>query len=575
MVQIINRNPGILAGLGSGFGQGLGNSLEKLANFKINQLQERHNLDQTAKGLQNLPGLNLNEQQSQELAYLAQNNPTLFNSFINQHVKQKQLASERQAVERLHGKDIAALSPADRREYIKSSLRPTTLWEGLSSVFTGVPSQSNAQANIPQAYETPSGEQQLTTQQAYNMERERVKQEPYLKSSFGNLLGQLATKGAEGLGEGVTNVAALPFNLANLVSGGKIAVPEAVQSLQKLPKQVVEQLTGGQFKPQTETEKTIGNTVSDIASILSPSAFLGAVGKGAKLLGKSTPWVNAVSKFLDVTPKAAAKIAAGGNVAQWLTKQAGASEGVQQAAKIGTMLAIPIVGTKFAAGKVSELGNTIRQAIPEELNESSSTLFNEMGDLYNRVSKAPSSEIKDVLIENIEALNTNKFPVGKLWDFKQILEQSIKDPDIAKSVRSIYPDISKTINNTILKASNKVPELRPLISDYNELSNGLNQTSSIQNFVNKYVLMRNFDPVTRALYASASAARFGTRTAAVLPAVGASMTLGEAEKALKLAFKSPAFRRLYGDITKAALLGEVNIVKSDMNKLDKIIKKEK
>jgi len=57
MAQIIQDAPGFGEILGTGLGQGLGGSLQNLANMKLNQFAQRQQAVQTAKAFQQLPGV--------------------------------------------------------------------------------------------------------------------------------------------------------------------------------------------------------------------------------------------------------------------------------------------------------------------------------------------------------------------------------------------------------------------------------------------------------------------------------------------------------------------------------------
>jgi hypothetical protein len=66
MPQIINEGPSIGALFGQGFGQGLGTGLERLAQHKLNQVLQRHQQEQTARGLSAF----IPEEQAQQIAML-------------------------------------------------------------------------------------------------------------------------------------------------------------------------------------------------------------------------------------------------------------------------------------------------------------------------------------------------------------------------------------------------------------------------------------------------------------------------------------------------------------------------
>ena len=113
-MQVINDTT-FGGNLGTAFGTGLGNVLQGLAESKAQQLHHR----QTAAGLQKIPGLNLSAEDAEQLSYLATTHPQLFNMAVKQKLQTSQTEKERAAFEKLFGPNIANLSPAERKEYVK------------------------------------------------------------------------------------------------------------------------------------------------------------------------------------------------------------------------------------------------------------------------------------------------------------------------------------------------------------------------------------------------------------------------------------------------------------------------
>lgn len=377
----------------------------------------------------------------------------------------------------------------------------------------------------------------------------------------------LLAKGAQGLGEGVTGTVAAPFNIANLVSGGNIPVPEAIRSLQSAPEKIVKGLTGELTTPKSDIESALGETVADVASFLSPAGLLGAAGKGLNFLGKGSKWLDTAAKVLKIPVKTAAGVAGLSNAAKFLTKQVGGGEGEQAAAKIGTMLAVPIIGSRLLGSEVAKLSDAAIKAAPAESNVVSNGLFKQMGNLYKKISGLPESETTKSLLTQIETMPGARFPVKSLVKFEQDLAAAAKNPTIGKSIEKVLPTIEKEINTALSQAGKKYPEFGKAFDQYKDLFNATQQSNKVAEFVGKNLtggIIRN--PWATLGFALLGVPKYKTIGAALPAALGA----GEVERLVQMIYKSPEFRKVAGGFINAALQGNAKQVNQLAHKLDKM-----
>jgi hypothetical protein len=379
--------------------------------------------------------------------------------------------------------------------------------------------------------------------------------------------GGIAAKGIQGLGEGVTGLAAAPFNIANLVSGGNIPVPQAIQSLEQAPEAIVKGLTGDLTNPQSDLEESIGDTVKDIASFLSPAGLLGIAGKGLNAVGKGSQWLDKAAKFLKIPLKTAAATSGLANTAKFLTKKVGFSEGAQEAAKIGTMLAVPILGSRFMGSELKKLSQEAASKAPE-IAEVSFSLAENLNNLFNKIGKIPENALTKTVLEEINKNQGLRFSAPNLMSLKGTLTNSAKT--LGASFKDTIGKSVKEIDGLLGKIAQKSPEFAQAFDRYQDLSNALNQSNKVANFAQKYVKIgAQRNPVVTALFAAAGLPKY--KTLGLL--AGGGITLGEIERFGQMLVKSPEFRNSSAGFLNAAAQGSVRSALQYAKQLDKESKK--
>jgi hypothetical protein len=392
------------------------------------------------------------------------------------------------------------------------------------------------------------------------------------------LLGRAVKGGAEG----ITGLTTLLPNLANFISGGRVSIP-GVQQLQELPGNIINSIID--TEPKSETEKFAGNIIEDVGSFLSPSGVLGLAGGG---------WLNKAAKFLNISPKAALKVASAGNVAQWLTEKVGGSKGAQSAAKMGTMLATSLIGPQFIQNDINKLTNTISHTLPNAQVKAAPSLINDAVNLYRSLDKIPSLKyLRDTLdnfgsnmikIKDIAEIATkdkklfkaitssgsaNSFNLRDLWKVREVLTSAVKDPKVAALLQEEAPELIKYLDHALVSGTSKAaPEVNQMLTDFTQLNNAASATNKVSNFVRDNLTIKPKNPIIAGLLGG-----FGYVLPGRINKIGAGIAAlgaGEIEKVVRLMLTNKAFRKFYGDAVNAAILGSSKAMNSAISKLDKI-----
>ncbi|HLY68383.1 MAG TPA: hypothetical protein VKR53_01565 [Puia sp.] len=390
-------------------------------------------------------------------------------------------------------------------------------------------------------------------------------------NNFGDLANSaayLGSRGLKGAGEGITSLVGLPFNLANFLSMGKIPVPESIKTIQNLPEQTVDSIFG-KLQPGSEGEKWLGNFVEDIASFLTPGGLLGKVGKLSRL-----QQLEKVGKLLSTSPKAAATVSGIGNLAKLATEKVGGTETEGNIAKAGAMLLTPIVGSRLASRQVDKFAQEAAAAIkPGEVVTSPNLLKANM-EFYKDLTKNVQTPLKKEIIDDVLPLFHQTAPaemkLNEVLKVKQSLTKAARDPEFARSMRNSLPTYMKELDKTLEQVKN--PDFAQPFSEMKDLGDALKTTNVVSDFAKKHLRSRYNSPLTYGIVGLAITQATGLPLFKSIGAVGLpALTLAEGQRVLKIAAKSPAFRKYYGDYIKAAAMGSVKQAQDAARNLDKII----
>jgi len=342
----------------------------------------------------------------------------------------------------------------------------------------------------------------------------------------------LAARAAVGAGKGITGLPAGVNKLLSFVTAGKIPVSSYLEKLENMPEDVLSKVLGEDVvKKAPEGWENVGEFAEDAAMLLSPGIVL----KGANLLntvGKTGKYLNAASKILDVSPKAALGISAAGNVPKWLAKKVGAPKGAQEAVKIGSTLAFSLLGPR----------------------------------LFKKQLESSYKKEIDNLESTVQQSYKDKPALKSIWD-------SLKDTDISKLSAN-----DKQLFNAVTRdpsLSSYMNQYRNVKSEYDALKDLVNEGGFIGKWGSRSMMRRVGQGAFPAAAALVMAPGSFLKKAATF-AGGAAVIkgLGEAEKVIKLAYKSPAFRNTYSSALQAIARQSFSEADKSLRRLDKIMKKE-
>ncbi len=420
--------------------------------------------------------------------------------------------------------------------------------------------------NIQQANEAPV-ENISQTQQLPIQQLQVPQQEQPTESQLPYTPGYLGSRIIKGGLSGVTSLATAPFNLANFLSLGNIPVPEFVQNIQNLPDQTLEAI-GANIQPGSEGERWFGDFVEDLTSFLTPGGLLGTAGKVANL-----PKLQTAAKILGSSPKSAATVSAAGNFAKWATSKLGGTEAESNVAKAGAQLLVPILGSRLAGYKVQSLGNDIKNSIKPTDTIKSPSLVGKNLNFYEILTGEAESSLKDQALKAIGPLFNQKeratMSLSDVWNAKQILSQ----PNMSNlnGVKNYLPHLDKALES--FYKSN--PQFAQAVSEFTDLSNALKTTNIAYDFAKKYLSKEDIrNPLTYALTGLVASGTGLPKIKLGAALAGATLPLGEANRVLQMAIKSPAFRKYYGNYISSAISGNVKLAQTAARNLDKIITHE-
>lgn len=613
LFQILPREESLGQQLGLGLGGGVVSGLRSLLDNNLAQ-QQRQNL---VRGLEALP--NVSSEMAQQLSLLPKE---LLAPYIKEAISspQKNLPILQQLLGEELGSLVASSSPQVQSIILRQALapqesEPQNAFEKIASMLgivaprakKSIPPALQALYNIRDQEQTQSDEGFFPSQTTgiSQLQQPQVQTQPSGEGNgsveesiqddksqgFFDLLSKVqeATKGRReqqarlvkgsaqkaltGAGEGVVDVAKLPFTIASTLTGGRIPTPKVLDSLRDLPNSIVNAISGGEVKPGSPLEERAFEFARDTAAFLAPASFLKGVSSISSLMGKNSPWLKKAAEFLDLPLKKAASLSALGNIAKFVIKDAGGSESAQEWGKLGAQLAYPVVGSRFMGKEIADKAKEITQLIPKD-SQVKGVVVPTILDMQRDLARA-HSQLRGVqsstrpVISSFKKFLEGRFHTKDLWDARQQLDKAIsKHPRIVPYIKKSMENIDTLFRKNIPDiAKNK--KFQNLISQYADISNAQTATSSIQNFVRKHLTLKPRNPLmTSLLY------MFGLRRPdIVVPFLGFGMAVGEAERFIKLIAKNKTLRYEYGKFINAALGQKVLRAQQAAKKMDTIMEK--
>lgn len=503
------------------------------------------------------------------------------------------------SLEKLFGPEmaqtLASLPQNMQQEAFKSILRPEKVgWFSTTSQVPKIFQDGGQDKQLPSVFpDQPiqaGAEQAAQPTQAAGEQPQAPDKGLWNTLSLGGIINPDIAKGlvqetAKGIVSGTGNLAKLPFSLAaglssmaNRISGGKtgeFTVPEVIDQLAKLPEDALTSLIGETADPKTNAEAAMLEGARDVGELLSPGMFLGKASKLAKMLGKGSPWLAKVAQFLNIAPKTALKVSTVGNTAKWLIKEAGGGETQQNLGKMGSMLALPILGRAMFGREVSSLAQHIESTLPEtSVGIHESSLMNLNRKLQKVInSKSSTTEAveaaKDLSDIIIEPFNT-QFTAKNIWGINKGIEEASKNPELFSAIKNAVPAAKKSVMDGLKTVGKDNEALSALVNKYEDYSGALNAESLIQKNLSRMGSPTRNPFLLGLLHWMKAPIRVSTVGLRV-----AGMAAGEAEKVIRLMFTNKAFRDAYGGVVNSAILGNVSQVQKGIKKMDQAIKKKK
>lgn len=393
--------------------------------------------------------------------------------------------------------------------------------------------------------------------------------------SFGAKVGRNILGAAE---SGLSTAIDLPSNIARTAAGlGNIAVSglNKVTSKLGLPKaeryptesiplpseytiKPLAKALGAEeyLKPQTPNEESLHGYASDIASLMTP---LGPIAKGFKL-GK------------------AALTAGAGALAKWGSKKAGASEGLSELIKTGTMVGASLIGKSglenFERGKY----NTAESALPNSALASKKSKLSmdkiepvlKSFDKPLKLGKMTPSKLK--VKEAIDAIrskvNNGKIDVREVWELKKNLGEEYYATKKPYGLEKKIPEIIKSLNETLFDygKTNKA-FMKPFLEAESIHAGRLNMEPTVK-FLQNHVNEDKIGKITGGMllgYLSPQAA--AGITAGSLGTRGAATVLNRFKN-------SNVIKKYYANVVRAAAQRNVKQLDKTVTQLDHYISKE-
>jgi len=134
----------------------------------------------------------------------------------------------------------------------------------------------------------------------------------------------------------------------------------------------------------------------------------------------------------------------------------------------------------------------------------------------------------------------------------------------------------KSLDKTLEQIGHNNSAFGQAFGEMNDLSNALKTTNVVADFAKKHLgASRYRSPLTYAIigYGAKQATGLPYYKALGLTAIPA-LTLAEGQRMMKIALKSPAFRKYYGDYISNAIRGNVKLAQNAASNLDKVIDHE-
>lgn len=228
---------------------------------------------------------------------------------------------------------------------------------------------------------------------------------------------------------------------------------------------VAEQLPKGYLEPQGDWEQFAHNVIGDVIP-------LAVSGVGAKR----------------------AVIASGlGNAGSWLAKQFGYGEGVQSAAKMGTMLAATMTGTTKLNEYKKKLYVDAKEALPEGATMPAHGIKKYIDELEKEISYGDDTKPKIFMRERINKIRSkitpeDTIPVRDVWQLKKDMNTWLRDPDKLEDIEELVGPLGQHLKQELIKWGK--PNNKPFLDAFlaaDDIHAGINEGTALNKFLQRNV----------------------------------------------------------------------------------------
>ena len=324
--------------------------------------------------------------------------------------------------------------------------------------------------------------------------------------------------------------------------------------------------------PQDVFESAFDDVIKDTTSLLAPLP-------GASKLEKAMKWTTkARNAFLT---------ALGANAAYQGTLGLTSNENTASYAKLGSMFLLSYFGRPKAAEYVSELYKDAKSNLPEGATTSAKILTDELGDLKSTMLKGTLAPSEKFIVDEIDAIipkiKNGSISVEEAWSSKRSLNEKLQkiiyeSPDKASKQRArrLSSKIQSAFKDTIEEYGKTNPNFYKPFKDAETAFGAIAQSEFVTNFMKENL---NYDPktsylksiLTGVLGVGAKGLGAGIGTAAA--GAGGFATYQSAKAIYQIA-NSPALRKHYFDVVRAASQQNIQAFNREVKKLDEALQEK-
>lgn len=340
---------------------------------------------------------------------------------------------------------------------------------------------------------------------------------------------------------------------------GKAA--EALPTSKDIRENVTKPLTGEFLEPQSPKEKLADSFVQDTVSLFLPGP------KGKAGLAKSIG------------------IAGAANAAHEGVKSLGRSEGEQDAAKMGTLFLLSLMGRNGYRGAekyVGEIYNKAEQAIPAGATTDATKLATNLTNLKTKMQKGTLAPSEQFVINEVDAvlakIQNGQIPVDEAWAATRSLNEKLqefvfKNPkqSVNARARKLADTIKNDLNETIADYGQTNPEFYKSFKDAQQGFATIAKSRQISDFIGQQAKV--YGPHSLVGFIATAIHNPGLAVSTVQGGLGGGVLLKSGELMYRIG-KSPVLRKHYLNVLKDAAAQDAVALHKNFEALERDAKKD-